>query len=193
MSAADAGVPIREAADALGISQAAVRQRILRGTLTSYRVAGRVHVVLPDDFPTNGESSDGLSDRDTVSSGVSHDHEAISSAVAALTEQLAVKDEQLAEKDTQIATLHQQLADRSREVSELHVMLQTAQRLIPASVSQDAPETRSETSGATNHAEPAANVSETLAASERVSQARSQAEPAPAKRWKFWRSGDGRV
>jgi hypothetical protein len=69
-----------------------------------------------------------------------------------LTTQLTVKDAQLAEKDRQIGTLQQQFADRSREVSELHVLLQNAQRL-QAGASPDASQTRSVPSGDANGAQ----------------------------------------
>jgi hypothetical protein len=45
-------VPVREAAEALGITAEAVRMRIKRGTLRSERQAGRVFVLLGSDQPT---------------------------------------------------------------------------------------------------------------------------------------------
>src|SRR5215212_10817445 len=42
-------VPVAEAAELLGISDGAVRQRIKRGTLSSEREAGRLYVLLYDD------------------------------------------------------------------------------------------------------------------------------------------------
>lgn len=43
-------VPLRRAADQLGITRHAVRQRIRRGTLTSYTRDGRWYVILPADL-----------------------------------------------------------------------------------------------------------------------------------------------
>ncbi len=51
------GVTIKEAAQLLGISEAAVRQRLLRRTLTSTRQNGRVFVLLPEDRETTSADS----------------------------------------------------------------------------------------------------------------------------------------
>src|SRR5215213_774971 len=45
-------VPVTEAADALGISEGAVRMRVKRGTLPSTREGGRLYVLLEHD-PTS--------------------------------------------------------------------------------------------------------------------------------------------
>jgi hypothetical protein len=65
-------IPLREAADALGVSKDAVRQRIRRGTLQSEKAEdGRVYVYLDDsvyDVQTTGHADSGLVDelRDRV-------------------------------------------------------------------------------------------------------------------------------
>jgi len=66
------GVTIAEAARRLGISQDAVRQRIKRGTLSTYKVGNRRYVVLPPDLdadpnaPTTAGRPDHDADRDAL-------------------------------------------------------------------------------------------------------------------------------
>ena len=57
-------VPVNEAAEALGISDGAVRQRIKRGTIEHVRDGGRLYVLLYDD-PTadTGRPHDRTNDR----------------------------------------------------------------------------------------------------------------------------------
>lgn len=58
---------VREAAEELGVSEAAVRNRISRGTLQSMRESGTVYVLLEADEPAanRGESSDQSEDKPT--------------------------------------------------------------------------------------------------------------------------------
>ncbi len=112
-------VPMREAADLLGISVAAVRQRIRRGTLESFKGEdGRWYVRIPT-VP------------DAVPDGVP-------SAVPSPEPLSTLLLDTLRSENTflrvEIETRNRELMDRTREVQELHVMLQTAQRLIPATV-----------------------------------------------------------
>ena len=52
------GVEISEAARILGISEAAVRKRIQRGTIESYKVDGRLYAVLsPEDYEKNRDET----------------------------------------------------------------------------------------------------------------------------------------
>ncbi len=116
-------VPMREAADRLGISVAAVRQRIRRGTLESFKGEdGRWYVrtlIVPDAVP------------DAVSPAVSPADDLTSALLDTLrSENAFLRGE--------VEVRNRELMDRTREVQELHVMLQTAQRLIPATV-PDAP------------------------------------------------------
>ncbi len=112
-------VPMREAADRLGVSVAAVRQRIRRGTLESFKGAdGRWYVripTVPDDVPYGVPSA--VSSADDVTSALL---DTLRSENAFLRGEVEVRN--------------RELMDRTREVQELHVMLQTAQRLIPATV-----------------------------------------------------------
>ncbi len=112
-------VPMREAAERLGISIAAVRQRIRRGTLESFKGAdGRWYVripIVPDGVPS------AVSPADDVTRALL---DTLRSENAFLRGEVEIRN--------------RELADRTREVQELHVMLQTAQRLIPATV-PDAP------------------------------------------------------
>ncbi len=116
-------VPMREAADRLGISVAAVRQRIRRGTLESFKGAdGRWYVripTVPDDVPDGVPS-------------------AVSPAVDVTSALLDTLRSENAFLRGEVEVRNRELMDRTREVQELHVMLQTAQRLIPANV-PDAP------------------------------------------------------
>lgn len=121
MTIHQSGVTIKRAAQILNISEAAVRQRLLRRTLSSTRQNGRVFVLLPEDFdvvPPDDPSSrsdntadDTIGDTDDTSS---------SPLVAQLRSENALLREQLTIKD--------------RQISELHVMLQTTQRQLSASV-----------------------------------------------------------
>ncbi len=108
-------VPMREAADRLGVSVAAVRQRIRRGTLESFKGEdGRWYVRIPI-------VPDAVSSTDDLTSALL---DTLRSENAFLRGEVEVRN--------------RELMDRTREVQELHVMLQTAQRLIPATV-PDAP------------------------------------------------------
>jgi hypothetical protein len=113
MSEDRGGVDIAAAAQALGISTTAVRRRIQRQTLRAYKADdGTWRVVLPA-----APSPDGTDRPEGRPEGRPED---VSAVIEILREQLVEKD--------------RQLAAREREISELHVMLQTAQRLIPANV-----------------------------------------------------------
>jgi len=116
-------VPMREAAERLGISIAAVRQRIRRGTLESFKGEdGRWYVripAVPDAIPDGVPSA--VSPADDVTRALL---DTLRSENAFLRGEIEVRN--------------RELMDRTREVQELHVMLQTAQRLIPATV-PDAP------------------------------------------------------
>jgi transposase-like protein len=113
------GVTIKEAARILGISEAAVRQRLLRRTLTSTRQNGHVFVLLPED------TSDATVD-DTIPAP---DDTSDDTANVPLVTQL--RDE--------IGFLRGQVDIKDRQIGELHVLLQTAQRQLAASVPSSAP------------------------------------------------------
>ena len=113
------GVTIKEAARILGISEAAVRQRLLRRTLTSTRQNGHVFVLLPED------TSDATVD-DTIPAP---DDTSDDTANVPLVTQL--RDE--------IGFLRGQVDIKDRQIGELHVLLQTAQRQLAASVPSSSP------------------------------------------------------
>jgi uncharacterized coiled-coil protein SlyX len=91
---------VLEAADALGISEDAVRSRIKRGTLTSEREGGRVFVILVGpDRPTDrpGESGALTSATDLIA--------AKDETIRVLSEQLAEEREARRRADTLLARL----------------------------------------------------------------------------------------
>ncbi len=111
-------LPIAQAAERLGISKTAMRRRVERRTVEAIKDDnGQWLVAVPDDT-TPSDTPTGVH-RDTLS-----DTPSGTPPVEALTVQLAFLQAQLVEKDQQIR--------------ELHIMLQTAQRQLPASV-PDAP------------------------------------------------------
>src|SRR5690348_4211908 len=94
-------VTIKEAADRLGISEQAVRQRIRRQTLPAQRLDGRLYVVLSADLLEASSAPNGVRDH-VHDGGASAVHDAYQELVSQLRrendllrEQLQVKDEQL--------------------------------------------------------------------------------------------------
>jgi hypothetical protein len=117
------GVGIAEAAVRLRISKDAVRRRVQRGSLTAYKSSDdRWLVIIPDDETAGPGTEQRGGTRDTTSAARWDDD--FATVIATFREQLEVKDRQLAEKDKQI--------------SELHILLQTSQqneqRLLSATV-----------------------------------------------------------
>jgi hypothetical protein len=112
-------VPMRDAAERLGISVAAVRQRIRRGTLESSKGDdGRWYVRIP-----------------IVPDAVPYDIPQADQASSALVDTLRSENTFLREQTLQQARVIESMQhDHARQISELHVMLQTAQRLLPATV-----------------------------------------------------------
>ncbi len=155
------GVPMREAADRLGISVAAVRQRIRRGTLESFKGEdGRWYVRIP-----------------TVPDAVRY---AVPSAVPPADDVTSALLDTLRSENAflrgEVEIRNRELADRTREVQELHVLLQNAQRLIPATV-PDAP-----------HPPEQSGDRESPAAQEQTPLRGAQREPEvfPKQRWPWW-------
>ncbi len=123
-----AGVEIAEAARRMGISKDAIRRRIQRGTLTAFKSNdGRWLVLVPADTVPDGTDDVRGEQRDTT--GATRGDNGFATVIAAFQEQLHVKDQQLGEKD--------------RQISELHVLLQTSQqneqRLLSATIPDDLP------------------------------------------------------
>ena len=146
VESAQQGLPVAEEAQRLGVSQAAIRQRLRRGTLTSYRADGRVYVVIPDTAALTGshladstpcDTADTPPDSPAVSAypaaiATENTAEAVRTAVAAVTAAYTTTIEQLT---GEVAFLREELRagqeTRQREVSELHILLQRAQAQIP--------------------------------------------------------------
>jgi len=109
-----AEVTIAQAMRELGVSYDTIRRRIRKGELTGRRVRmrqGMVWLVEIPDAPADAPASD----QDTPRTA-----DMPSGEVAALREHNAV--------------LREQLAARTREVQELHVLLQGFQRALPSPV-----------------------------------------------------------
>lgn len=107
-------VDIPTAAQRLGISPAAVRKRIARGTLRCIKENGRWYVILL-------EAQD-------MSHDVSH-HAGTSGIAASYDAVLQVYRERVADKDGEIKRLTDLLERRDEEVRRVHVLLQQAQQL----------------------------------------------------------------
>jgi hypothetical protein len=108
------GVTIKEAARILGVSEAAVRQRLLRRTLVSTRHNGRVFVLLANDV-----SDATVDDTMPLLNDTPDDREN-----APLVTQLREEN----------AFLRGQIDIKDRQISELHVLMQNMQRQLPAVV-----------------------------------------------------------
>ncbi len=111
-----AAVPIQEAAQRLGLSVVAVRKRAQRGTLTGFKRDGIWYIEMDD-----GQST-----------GPPMGSPQVDNAPEPITRELVdiLRDE--------IAFLRRELEARTQEVERAHILLQNAQRLIPATV-PDAP------------------------------------------------------
>jgi len=119
---------IADAAQRLGVSEHTVRRRIKAGELPASRDStGRLWVTLADPGATPSESS-ATAPRTPDSPPDS---------------QSAVYRELVASLQRQVETQALELDARRREVQELHVLLQQAQRALPAApaqqIDQDAP------------------------------------------------------
>jgi len=119
---------IADAAQRLGVSDHTVRRRIKAGELPARRDGtGRLWVTLADAGATPAESS-ATASRTPESPPDGHS--------------TAVYRELVASLQRQIETQALELDARRREVQELHVLLQQAQRALPApaqQIAQDAP------------------------------------------------------
>jgi len=98
---------VPEAASELDITEAAVRRRIKRGTLDSYRVSGKVYVLL--EGGASSTNRDIPTDKPTDQSGL----------IAVLREQLAEEREARRRADTIIAQLTQANATLAARIPEL--------------------------------------------------------------------------
>jgi hypothetical protein len=124
---------VPEAARELGITEAAVRGRIKRGTLRSSRVSGKVYVLLRGDASTTnrGAPTDAPTDQ--------------SELIAVLREQLAEEREARRRADTIIAQLTQANATLAARIPELEAPSEPQESPESAGESPDTAEPRSTT------------------------------------------------
>jgi excisionase family DNA binding protein len=92
-------VPVREAAELLGISEGAVRMRVKRGTLPSTRESGRLYVLLDTEPTPDPERPYGRT------------HDRTSELIATLREQLAAERRANEENRRIIAALTQRIPE----------------------------------------------------------------------------------
>lgn len=133
----NSGVPLVEAARRLGLTVDGVRKRIQRGTITAYKREDRWFIVLDGnkDSSADAEADDGKEDEDSGQDGSKDTTNTVSTiAVTALSEALAALRGEMTDRE---AFLRAQLETRDREISELHVLLQNTQRLLPFGSEQE--------------------------------------------------------
>jgi hypothetical protein len=102
---------VPEAAARLGITEAAVRGRVKRGTLRSYREAGAVYVLVASSETIGSPASSRGEPKDEPTDQ--------SELVAVLREQLAEEREARRRADTIIAQLSQAAAEQARTIRAL--------------------------------------------------------------------------
>ena len=126
LSADPSAVPLRVAAERLGISRHAARQRIRRGTLQAFIRGGRWYVYL-STADTSADPSDRLSRIGPADSSTERSADGSADTAGDLRALVATVQEEN-------RRLYAQLEARTREIQELHVLLQQAQavRSLPA-------------------------------------------------------------
>ncbi len=170
------GVPISEAARTLGISKVALRKRVDRGNVEAYKGNdGRWYVVVPHAVTDATRS---------YPTCVTQQRESPTPDVFVLLQaQLQVKDEQLASLARTVEGMQREAEemrrDHARAEQEWRILLQTSQRLIPATV-PDAPPPPEQ-----------AGNRESPSPQEQTSQRGAQREPAASwrvrlRRWMGW-------
>jgi hypothetical protein len=118
-----ANLTIAEAAVRLGITKEALRTRVRRRQIESFKdTDGQWRVVVPDDASPDGSDIRHDADADTAHAERGYNTDAV------------------------IAILREQLAEKDRQIRELHVLLQTekqmTQRLLEAGTVPEAVESR---------------------------------------------------
>lgn len=116
-----ANLTIAEAAVRLGITKEALRTRVRRRQIESFKdTDGQWRVVVPDDAPPDASDPGHDGGADTARTGHGYNADAV------------------------IAILREQLAEKDRQIRELHVLLQTekqmTQRLLEAGTAPEATE-----------------------------------------------------
>ncbi len=119
-------VSVPAAARYLGITEHAVRQRAQRGSLPSRRDTGKVLIGIEQEQVTRELPDEPSELPDEQPADLSHE----------INDDMRFLREQNARLTRMIESMQR---DHAREVQELHVLLQNAQRLIPATV-PDAPQ-----------------------------------------------------
>ncbi len=114
-------IGVTEAARILGISEHAVRQRAYRGSLPSRREGKHLLVAIPDEQDAE------------ISHKTSHKTRRDE------TYETSETPDRFDDLRAEVVFLRQQLVAREREVAELHVLLQRAQPVLPATIAQDGP------------------------------------------------------
>lgn len=160
----DAFITVREAAAIIGVTPRAVRQRIEDGRLRATMIEGRYYVTrdaLPSD--TNTEDAGFLPRKQSgrkhipsfrptpvpsFPSSLPPSSAATigETAITALSDEIAFLRSQLIERESSLhaemtereSFLRVQLTTRDREIQELHILLQSAQRLLGTGNTQDA-------------------------------------------------------
>lgn len=161
----DAFITVRDAAAIIGVTPRAVRQRIEDGRLRATMIEGRYYVTRdalhPDASAADAaflpQKSPGRkrvpSFRPTPTPSLPSSAPAMAeSAITALSDEITFLRSQLVERETTLRAemtdretfLRAQLATREREISELHVLLQSTQRLLPSVSGQDTEERHEE-------------------------------------------------
>lgn len=124
------GLPIGEAARALDMTKTALRKRVERKTIPAHKGPdGQWYVVVPRD------TTPGYDRRIPVSQGDATPSRALSAEGTAEGTEASIAVEVLRAEvvvlTDELVFLRDRLIARDREIQELHVLLQTAQRLLP--------------------------------------------------------------
>src|SRR5215212_3673969 len=111
-------LPVPEAAEALGISPEAVRNRLSRGTLKSVKERGRVYVLIDRDMVRDNDDMSGGTSRDTadIPSDTPPDSTAL---IDAKDETIRILEEQLESERAASAELRRIVAGLVQRVPEL--------------------------------------------------------------------------
>ncbi len=123
------GVEISEAARILGISEAAVRKRIQRGTIKSYKVDGRLYAVLsPEDYAQNRDETVYKDAGDTQDGHYEDIVQAYQELIEAQKEEIAFLRKELSDRTEELRIKDHLLASRDETVRELLKRLELPER-----------------------------------------------------------------
>jgi predicted RNase H-like nuclease (RuvC/YqgF family) len=119
-------VSIQEAAVRLGVSIETIRRRIHNGQLSASQSPTPQGFVWLVELPNNEDEVSPPSENGQVL------RELVASLQAQVEAQQKQMDQQLAAYQEQLQAKDKQLETRAREIQELHVLLQQAQKALPA-------------------------------------------------------------